>query len=87
MKAEDIAEKLSTLGLRPCPFCGRKVETCMIESTRAGIHRLKVDCICGASVEIEKEILYTINDSFLPYSAVDTWNTRDGIKEEPEADE
>lgn len=86
MKAEDRAKILSAY-LRPCPFCGRKVDTCEFEATSAGIHRLEVHCICGASVEIEKEILYTIQDSFLLYSAVDTWNTRDGNKEEPEADE
>lgn len=86
MRTEDRAKILSAY-LRPCPFCGLKVDTCETEATRAGIHRLVVHCICGAKIEIEKEILYTVSDSFLPYSAVDTWNTRDGNKEEPEADE
>lgn len=83
MKKEERIRRLEGI-LKPCPFCGSPVDTCEIKATSAGIHRIEVDCICGARVEIKKEVLYSISDSFLPHSAVEIWNTRNGEKEEPE---
>lgn len=84
MTKEERERRLETI-LKPCPFCGRKVSDCEIEATRAGIHRLEVSCICGATIVIEKEKFYSINDEFLPESAVQTWNTRNGEKDQEEA--
>ena len=81
MNKEERERRLETI-LKPCPFCGRKVSACEIEATSAGVHRIEVRCICGATIEIKKEILYTWKDSFLPESAVQTWNTRNGEKGE-----
>lgn len=72
---EERERRLETI-LKPCPFCGRKVSDCEIESTSAGIHRLEVSCICGATIEIKKDFYYSLNDKILPESAVQIWNTR-----------
>lgn len=64
--------------LKPCPFCGREVETAEMEWCPAGATRLKVYCRCGADVETSAESIYYVDGlpTFGGLDAIAKWNNR-----------
>ena len=70
--------------MKPCPFCGRKVETSSLEFDGIGIRKLEVDCSCGASIQIESgDVISSWNGDRkrIDKDALEKWNTRERSSE------
>lgn len=65
--------------MKPCPFCGRKVENVSIDMDGSGILRIDVDCSCGASIHIEADDVISDwegNRFQFGKNAFEKWNER-----------
>lgn len=67
--------------MKPCPFCGREIDTDTIPiSISSGITmKMQFTCLCGVTFEIEDDELYYDNRGMshqLGRTAFDKWNTR-----------
>lgn len=65
--------------LKPCPFCGREVSAAEAQFDRTGPTRIKVNCECGISFDIEAgDPFFDGNGNiFRPGpNAIDMWNRR-----------
>lgn len=67
-------------GLKPCPFCGREVETYEMEmESGKGITHLVVRCECGVEMEVESrgmDVVTYCGSRFIGDTALDIWNRR-----------
>lgn len=76
--------RLSDVGLKPCPFCGSDTPISIEKNFRRGfeVSFLRVECICGANIEIEGDNLpYEAPTGWqyqLGESASSKWNRRKG---------
>ena len=41
--------------LRPCPFCGRRVEVARLEADQNGVTSIEVRCHCGAEIMFDSD--------------------------------
>ena len=71
----DIREKM-----KPCPFCGQKVDIVEIEMSRKGFERIRVNCECGADIEFKGDEYIDSNMGGIRIGkdALEKWNTREG---------
>lgn len=80
---------MNSNGLKPCPFCGREVDTYEIEmESGKGIKRLVVQCKCGVEVEVESRVVdfFSYFDrKFVGDTALDIWNRRTAGGEDDES--
>lgn len=76
--------------MKPCPFCGRKIDTDTNPiSMSSGITmKIQFTCLCGITFEIEDDELYYDNRGMvhqLGRTVFDKWNAR--VESQPERNE
>ena len=79
----DNQEAIERMGLKPCPFCGRKVQIVEITTESNSFEtsvEMAMECWCGAEVHIWA----TDKEQNALDKAIELWNSR---AEEGEADE
>ena len=65
--------------MKPCPFCGKKVEVSSMDFDGTGVLRIDVECSCGASINIESDDVMSDWQGHryqLGKNAFEKWNTR-----------
>lgn len=65
--------------MKPCPFCGARVETVRIVASSDGMEELSAECSCGANIDIEGDgFIYSCSDKIrVGKDALEKWNTRE----------
>lgn len=66
--------------MKPCPFCGQKIEAVSWEQDGLGLTTLKVMCTCGVTIKIDADDVFrTVDKYFRPgLDALEKWNRRAG---------
>lgn len=67
--------------MKPCPFCGRLIDTdtSCIEMNFGHMMKMRFTCLCGITFEIEDDELYYDNRGMshqLRRTVFDKWNAR-----------
>ena len=63
--------------LKPCPFCGRKIETFNVNYEGGEAVLLGVQCYCGTRIEIRVNAYFTKWDGMPDeLTAIEKWNRR-----------
>jgi hypothetical protein len=79
---------MNKTGLKPCPFCGREINTYEMEmESGKGITYLNIRCECGVEVEIDSfgmEVFSHSGRRFIGDTALDIWNRRTAGGEDDE---
>lgn len=74
--------------MKPCPFCGKEVRLAELNCDMAGVTSLRVECYCGADVQIDSDdYIFDWNGKAhrVGLSAIEKWNRRDGHEAQNEA--
>ena len=66
--------------LKPCPFCGRKVNLVSLDMERnIGVTKMDIECACGISFEIyADDVMYSADGTphLVGLTALDKWEKR-----------
>ena len=79
-KMKPNSNKIDALGLKPCPFCGRKVTSVEIDMDPHGASTIEVRCECGANVIFrDSPLIWSDKDGAIRTGddAIVKWNRRD----------